>query len=196
MIRSSNIRVPGVGVPGSVVPRVVSNTNILDSSAAQRYLESSLWEEGLGFRIVAAAGSGKTNACLELLRGVHKQNPSLHMSYWTEYDFLNDLKVLWRYEDLTSKHARDDALWAEYLEWDRSFTALKECPLLFLDDVGRGYTAMHLYEVESLLRLRMVKALPTVIAVQTDLWENLPHSLRSVISRSTIALGGIEEEGW
>jgi hypothetical protein len=110
------------------------------------------------------------------------------MFYWTESDFLSDLRNMWRMEEMTQKYARDDALWKEYTDWERMYWSMKECPFLFLDDVGRGYTPMHTYEVENLLRLREAKRLPNVVACQTGLWDNLPSGFRSVIERNSMTV--------
>ena len=89
---------------------------------------------------------------------------------------------------MTQKYARDDALWKEYTEWERSFWNMKESPFLFLDDVGRGYTPMQTYEVENLLRLRENKRLPNVISCQSGLWDNLPLGFRSVVERNSMTI--------
>jgi hypothetical protein len=182
MIRSGdNNFVPGSSIPKT--PPVVINNNELISE----YLISAGWESGIGLLILGTAGCGKTTTGIEILKNIHMLSRT-EMFYWTESDFLSDLRNMWRMEEMTQKYARDDALWKEYTDWERMYWSMKECPFLFLDDVGRGYTPMHTYEVENLLRLREAKRLPNVVACQTGLWDNLPSGFRSVIERNSMTV--------
>lgn len=171
-------------IPGSVVPDVPT-MNVSDNDLVQEYLLSAAWEFGEGLLILGFAGTGKTTLGVSVLREIAKVSP-LEMIYWTEHDFLADLRNLWRMEEMTQKYSRDDALWKEYTDWERTFWNLKESPFLFLDDLGRGYTAMHAYEVENLLRFRESKKLATVVASQSLQWENLSPGLKSVVERHSM----------
>lgn len=173
-------------VPGSVIPRA-HKIDVTENALLNEYLLSSGWEHGIGVLFLGAAGCGKTSMGISLLRAVHQVN-EVEMFYWTEYDFLSDLRNLWRMEEMTQKYSRDDALWKEYTDWERSFWSMKEAPFLFLDDVGRGYTPMHTYEVENLIRLREAKRLPTIVSCQTSLWENLPVGFKSVLERNSMTV--------
>lgn len=173
-------------IPGSSIPKTAS-IDISSNALIEEYLLSSGWENGIGILMLGTAGCGKTTTGIEILKQIHKVNRT-EMFYWTEYDFLADLRNLWRMEEMTQKYARDDALWKEYTEWERSFWNMKESPFLFLDDVGRGYTPMQTYEVENLLRLRENKRLPNVIACQNGLWDNLPSGFRSVVERNSMTI--------
>jgi hypothetical protein len=174
-------------VPGSLPAKNRVKTKVSETPIAREYINSKAWDQGLAPRLVAPSGSGKTSAGIDLLLEVNFASPT-EIIYWTEYDYLSDLRNLWRMEDMTQKYARDDALWKEYLDWERSLWDLKECKFLFLDDVGRCYSPMQFYEVENLLRFREAKGLPTLVACQTGLWENLPSGMRSLIERNTIEL--------
>lgn len=171
-------------IPGSVIPDIPT-VSLADNDLIQEYLLSASWEFGEGLLILGFAGTGKTTMGISVLREIAKVSP-LEMIYWTEHDFLADLRNLWRMEEMTQKYSRDDALWKEYLDWERTFWNLKESPFLFLDEVGRGYTAMHTYEVENLLRFRESKKLATVVASQSLNWENLSPSLKSVVERHSM----------
>lgn len=173
--------------PGSLAPSRKVKSDVSRLTQVQHYIGIRAWETGVGPVLVAPAGSGKTPAGISIMREIRRSH-RLDFVYWTEHDFLADLRYLWRVEEMTQKHARDDSLWAEYLDWERAFWNLKECQFLFLDDVGRAYTPMQRYEVENLLRLRETKGLPTMVACQTGLWENLPSGLKSVISRNGLML--------
>lgn len=174
-----------VFMPGSEIPMRKWDRN--EDILVRSYLDSGAWEQGRGVLLLGEPSSGKTTLGMHILRRISEVSP-LEMIYWTEYDFLADLRNLWRLEEMTQKATRDDALWGDYLEWERSFWDLKEAPFLFLDDAGRGYTPFQNYEVENLLRLRETKAMPTIVASQTGLWENIPAGLRSVVERNSITI--------
>lgn len=171
-------------VPGSVVPDL-EPMSISDNDMVQEYLSSNAWDFGEGLLILGSAGSGKTTLGITVLREIAKVSP-LEMIYWTEQDYLADLRNLWRMEEMTQRFSRDDALWEEYMEWERTFWSLKEAPFLFFDDACRGYTAMHFYEVENLMRFRESKKLATVVASQSLQWENISPGLQSVIERHSM----------
>jgi DNA replication protein DnaC len=174
-------------VPGSNIPSVSSNVDVYDNDLLNEYLLSAGWQRGVGLLFIGAAGCGKTTTGISVLKEIHRVH-TVEMFYWTEYDYLSDLRNLWRMEEMTQKYSRDDALWKEYTEWERVFWNMKESPFLFLDDVGRGYTPMHTYEVENLLRLRESKSLPTVVSCQTGLWDNLPSGFKSVVERNSMVV--------
>ena len=109
-------------IPGSSIPKT-TGTDISDNALIQEYLLSSGWESGVGILLLGAAGCGKTTVGIEILKQIHKVHRT-EMFYWTEYDFLADLRNLWRMEEMTQKYARDDALWKEYTEWAVSYTHL------------------------------------------------------------------------
>ena len=176
----------GMFSPGSVITK----TPIVDVSGndmVQEYLLSAAWERGEGVLLLGFAGVGKTVLGITILHEISKVFPA-EMIYWTEQDFLSDLRYLWRLEEMTQKFSRDDALWKDYTEWERTFWDMKEAPFLFLDDVCRGYSPMHSYEVENLLRLRESKGLPTVVASQTIYWENAAPGLTSVVERHSMII--------
>ena len=182
MIRTDeNLFIPGSSIPS--VPQI----SVVDNALVQEYLLSAAWESGEGLLLLGFAGSGKTTLGIAILREIAKVSP-LEMIYWAESDFLADLRNLWRMEEMTQKFSRDDALWSDYTEWERSFWDMKESPFLFLDDACRGYTAMHAYEVESLLRFRENKGLATVVASQSMQWENAAPGLKSVVERHSMII--------
>lgn len=172
-------------VPGSPIPSTGSHIDVFENPLLEEYLLSAGWERGVGVLFLGSAGCGKSSSGISLLKEVHKVYPT-EMFYWTEYDFLADLRNLWRMEEMTQKYSRDDALWKEYMDWERIFWNMKEAPFLFLDDAGRGYTPMQTYEVENLLRLREAKSLPSIVACQTGLWDNLPNGFKSVLERNNL----------
>lgn len=174
-------------MPGSEIPTQAAEVNLSENPLIQEYLLSAGWERGVGLLLLGPPGSGKTSFGMTALRAIHSVQP-VEMIYWNEYDFLADLRNLWRLEEMTQKYSRDDALWGEYTEWERTFWSLKEAPFLFLDHVCRGYTPMQTYEVENLLRLRESKGLPTVVACQTSLWENAPFGVTSVVERNSMKI--------
>lgn len=182
MIRTSE----GRFIPGSPVPSVRS-IDSTDNPLVEEYLLSAAWESGEGLLLLGFAGSGKTTLGVAVLKEIAKVSP-LEMIYWTEQDFLSDLRNLWRMEEMTQKFSRDDALWSDYTDWERTFWDYKEAPFLFLDDACRGYSAMHAYEVENLLRLRESKGLATIVASQNSLWENAAPGLTSVVERHSMII--------
>jgi hypothetical protein len=182
MIRSPE----GQFSPGSPVPYSYP-VNLSENFMVQEYLLSAAWENGGGILLLGFAGTGKTVTGIAILRELAKVSP-LEMIYWTEHDFLADLRNLWRLEEMTQKFSRDDALWADYVAWERAFWDLKEAPFLFLDDACRGYTPMQYYEVENLLRLREAKSLPTIVASQSLQWENAAPGLTSVVERNSLII--------
>jgi hypothetical protein len=173
--------------PGSVIPKIANYPDPTTNELINEYLLSAAWESGEGLLLLGSAGSGKTTIGVATLRAIHRVSP-LEMMYWTEQDFLSDLRNLWRMEELTQKVTRDDSLWREYMDWERNFWDLKESPFLFLDDVARGYSPMHIYETENLIRLREAKGLPTIVACQTGLWDNAPSGFTSVIERHSMTV--------
>lgn len=173
--------------PGSIIPKNAVDVDLSENFLLEEYLLSAGWEQGIGLLILGNAGSGKTSTGLTVIKHIRKIFHS-EMIYWTEHDFLSDLRNLWRMEEMTQKYSRDDALWDEYTEWERDFWDLKEAPFLFLDDVCRGYSPMHTYEVENLLRLRENKQLTTFVAAQIGLWENAPTGLTSVVERNSMVI--------
>lgn len=174
-------------VPGSSIPVNSYAVDVFKNSLLEEYLLSAGWNLGVGVLLLGTAGCGKTSTGIALLKEIHKVHTS-EMFYWTEHDFLSDLRNLWRMEEMTQKYSRDDALWKEYMDWERVFWNMKEAPFLFLDDAGRGYTPMQMYEVENLLRLRETKSLPSVVACQTGLWDNLPMGFKSVLERNSLTV--------
>lgn len=171
--------------PGSVIPANPLAVDLSERPLVEEYLMTFGWQRGVGLLLLGSAGCGKTTLGLSVLKQIHRQTP-MEMIYWNEYDFLADLRNLWRLEEMTQKFARDDSLWSEYTEWERSYWDLKEAPFLFLDHLCRAYTPMQMYEVENLLRLRESKGLPTLVACQTGLWENAPFGLTSVVERNSL----------
>jgi hypothetical protein len=161
--------------------------NLYERPALTPYFDAQLWKTGTGALITGPPGSGKTRTGVALLKAVYKVEPILQQ-YWTEHDFLADLRYLWRLEDLT-KNDRNEMLWMEYVEWEQAFWGFKQCPFLFLDNVGEGYTAMHRYEVMNLLRLRLDMALPTVVAVDSSQMESLTPQFKSLLIRSAVMVG-------
>lgn len=172
---------------GSEIPTGLPDVEFSDNPLVVEYLLSAGWESGVGLLLLGPSGSGKTTLGLSILKSIHSVF-SGEMIYWNEHDFLSDLRNLWRLEDMTQKFSRDDVLWSEYMDWERSFWALKTAPFLFFDHACRGYTPMHTYEVENLLRLRESKSLPTILASQDGLWENAPFGLTSVVERNSMKI--------
>lgn len=171
--------------PGSNIP-----TNLIDvklPDMVEEYLLTSGWTKGMGILLIGTAGCGKTTTGISILKKIHRV-ASTEMIYWTEYDFLADLRNLWRMEEMTQKFARDDSLWKEYTEWEGTFWGMKESPFLFLDDIGRGYTPMQNYEVENLLRFRETRGLPNITACQSGLWDNMPSGFKSVLERTSMTV--------
>lgn len=175
---------------GSTIPTALKDGPLPDLrgySGVASYFTDQAWKHGSGALITGPPGSGKTRMGFALLKSVFNVEP-IAQQYWTEHDFLTDLRVLWRYEDMV-KNDRSDGLWTEYTEWERAFWALKEYPFLFLDDVGRGYSAMQRYEVENLLRLRLNNGLPTVVAIDSSLLDNLTPQFKSLLIRNAVMVG-------
>jgi hypothetical protein len=77
---------------------------------------------------------------------------------------------------------KDSALWAESLEWERTFWDYKESPILFLDDLAKVRTVNQRYEVEALLRTRKNMGLSTFVAATTDDWDTLADSVKVMFS--------------
>jgi DNA replication protein DnaC len=132
-------------------------------------------------------GSGKTSVGLQILHDIWDIEP-LGQSYWTEQDFLADLRNLWRLEEMTQKSVRDDVLWGEYVEWERRFWAYKETSYLFLDDIGHCYTPMQWYEVEGLIRFRYNKHLPTMFGTTDSDLKTMPDRLKSLVFRNVVTI--------
>lgn len=175
-------------VPGTLPPtHLLDGRNVDIQKDFQPYLDKRLWEAGTGVNLLGPAGSGKTTQGLTILRNIWDLDP-MRQSYWTEQDFLSDLRNLWRLEEMTQKTVRDDVLWAEYVEWERTFWAIKEAPYLFLDDIGHAYTPMQWYEVENLVRSRYNKNLPTMYATTDLLVKTMPETMRSLVFRNVVTL--------
>lgn len=173
--------------PGSEIPVNLVSPDFSDTPLVEEYLLSAGWERGVGLLLLGPSGSGKTTLGMAVLKAIHSLYP-VEMIYWNEHDFLADLRNLWRMEDMTQKFARDDVLWAEYMDWERTFWTMKTAPFLFFDHACRGYTPMHNYEVENMLRLRESQSLPTIVASQDGLWDNAPFGLTSVIERNSLKI--------
>lgn len=175
---------------GSLPPPVISRVGkMIMPSAAQKaidtYVGNEAWVDGYNFLILGPPGCGKTSTGLYLMRSIVKAgHDDLNIVYWTEADFHDDLRNLWRYESLVQKSVGDGPLWNEYTEWERSLWDLKEARLLFMDDVGRGHTPNQRYELESLLRRRRDMGLGTIVAAEQGAWGALPSTLTSLFNES------------
>lgn len=177
--------------PGSKVPkRYEESVPPVDNAATvilDEYLESKGWETGQGLTIFGSPGSGKTTIGMAALYGIFKATKS-QGRYLTEADYLADLRRLWRMEEMATK-SRDDATWMEYMEWERLHLDIKEDKVLFLDDVGIGYTPMHRYEIEILVRGRNSAGLTTIVALDESLYENFSESLQNTLTKINMITG-------
>lgn len=167
--------------PGSIVP---PEANIRVDTSTVMGLPAFTSGRKRNVLILGAPQTGKTTLGFNVLREAAERDPDLWVNYWTERDLFADQRNLWRMEDLAAKVTKDDGLWHEYLEWERLYHDLRETTLLFLDDVGVGYSPHHRYELEGLLRQRSAMGLGTVVAAQTDLWSELPKGLRALFENS------------
>jgi hypothetical protein len=171
-----------VFTPGSPLPKRIDTSSDAVPHLLTKWVEDGLWETGDNIFITGSGGKGKTTAGLRAMRQVYRQGMR-DCCYLTAQDFLNDIKAQWRFEEISQKLPRDDAVWAECMEWEREMMAIKECGLLFLDDLDAVYTPMHFYEINGLLRTRDAKALPTIVACNSAALDNLSVGVSSVCSR-------------
>lgn len=187
MIRTEGEFRPGSVKPAEMTLQLLDSVTLCDSArdAVTDWVEAKGWRHGEGLVFLGQPGVGKTTAGFTALRQAFLADPMTKQSYWVEQDFLSDLKTLWKFEESAPRAPSDGQLWKDYVEWEQAYWDLRESPLLFLDDVGRGYTPMHTYEVEGLVRTRNDRGLSTLAAVQLATWDNLPLSLRSVLTRSS-----------
>jgi DNA replication protein DnaC len=173
-------------VPGSITPKFSPNVGTFDmpdyaQGDMDRYLAQRLWEDGKNFLIRGGPYTGKTAVGLYLMRLIYKAEPTLtNMIYWNEADFIADMRNGWRYDKLVEGSPKDSGLWAESLEWERTFWEYKEAPILFMDDVGKAKTNNQRYELEVMLRRRKDMGYGTFVAMNDDDWVDAPKSLRSL----------------
>lgn len=175
---------------GSALPKNLTylSANDLDTYPLVRtYLEQQSWLNGVGLLILGDPGAGKTSLGATVLRNVYRTGTAA-VTYWAEHDYLADLRNLWRLEDMTKSLPRDDALWMDYVNWERDLWAAKDSPVLFLDTVGRAYTPMQKYEIENLLRHRSDQSLPTIAAVDSVLYVSLSLAMQSLLTRSSLTV--------
>lgn len=175
---------------GTSLPENVAYLDLSDNPTIQAYLEGAGWENGVGLLLLGEPGCGKTSAGLTVLRSIYRATRQT-VVYWHEHDFLADIRNLWRLEDMTKSLPRDDALWMDYVEWERAVWMMKDSPVMFLDTVGRSYTAMQKYEVENLLRYRLDRSLATISAVDGVVFQGMSKAMKSVLTRSglTVMIG-------
>lgn len=182
---------------GGFSPGTGLSTRYIDAAVdiihpeVQGFLDDRRWEHGGGLLIVGPDGCGKTMLGLSVLHQVFNLDPARSFQYWTEQDFLADLRSLWRYEEMSQRltsRREDLGIWNEYAEWEREFWGLKEAGVLFFDDLGRSYSPMQWYETEGLLRFRTLRDLPTIMGVSTGRWDNTPSGMKSVMSRNATVL--------
>ena len=158
-------------------------------SVIEAYVRARGWTAGEGLVFVGHPGSGKTTAMLKVAHLIHAEVSNRPESnFWTERDFLNDLKNLQRLENTTSKVSKDEGLWHDYLLWERDFWRYKQSPVLLFDDVGQGYTPWQAFEVEGLYRLRDDEVLGTVTTMQKNAFDNLTDSFKSILTRRAIVV--------
>lgn len=157
-----------------------------DDERVASYLDERLWEKGVGVTIVGPPASGRTSLGVLIIRALLNQQEPPSPVYWTEHDYLSDLRTLMRYEDMVAKLPRDDALWGEYVDWEQNFWRLKESPFLFVDDACRSYTPFQWYEMENLLRERDSRNLPTLVSVEAERWASAEGNVRSLLSKKAV----------
>lgn len=162
------------------------------SDEIEGFLDGLLWKKGVSLFLIGPPGCGKTSLGLSVMQAAWRREAHMQ-AYWAESDYLTDVRALWRYEDLTAKITRDDALWAEYVDWEKSMWERKDRPHMFLDGTCRSYTAMQWYEVENLLQYREGKGLATMVAASGQRWDNAPSEIKSMVWRTNLV---IEMEGW
>lgn len=171
---------------GTALPESVTYVDLGDPTVSA-YLDSRGWENGIGLLLLGEPGAGKTSLGLTVLRAIYRSTKQ-SVVYWNEHDYLADVRNLWRLEDMTKSLPRDDALWMDYVEWERALWAMKDAPVMFFDTVGRSYTPMQKYEVENLLRYRLDKCLATITAVDGVIFQGLSKAMESVLSRSALTV--------
>lgn len=90
--------------------------------------------------------------------------PDGQLYYWTEYDYIEDLSKLRKVHDDARRHG-EDAVWLDYVAWEKRFLLMRSGPALLLDLAFHATTAYPQYEVHELLceRLRMGRS--TMVAV-------------------------------
>lgn len=183
----------GVTHPGSFIPThplqylKVSSVYPLPPEALS-YFELEVWKNGGGFLITGSSGSGKTTMGLALVRTFHHEAPELESNYWSEADYFQDQRELWSRKDMAQRMTFDDTIWRDHLDWERQFLDLKESPILFVDNVGMGYTPSHTYELSNLLRSREDRGLVTIVGSTSTAWSSLPRATRALFERHTVTI--------
>lgn len=189
MITTEFGREPGSNVP--IKPKKYAGTeHPVDpiKSLVDTYIDNEQWTQGTNVLLRGDYGSHKTTTGLYVLRRIAMTGDERVQTYWTEADYLADLRELWSLREQLPKGGNDSDLWQEFVAWESRFEALKASPLLFLDNVGFGYTANHRYEILLLVRQRVDLGLPTIVAVSTQEWEPMNGAMKSLLERSSLSI--------
>lgn len=180
----------GVTHPGSYLPvhpvEFVRTQGIVLPSQAEDYFDLEVWKSGGGFLIQGPVGSGKTTMGLAIITRFHVVAPHLKLEYWSEADFFQDQRELWSRKDMAQRMTFDDTVWKDHLDWERQFLDLKEADVLFVDNVGMGYTSSHTYELSNMLRSREDRGLVTIVGTNSTAWASLPKATRGLFERHTV----------
>jgi hypothetical protein len=153
----------------------------------ESYWEQRRWQRGIGVLIIGPPDSGKTTLGLTIGQGAYLIEEYAN-AFWTEQDFIADLRAFWTWQDMISRMPKDDSLWTSYTDWERQLWDYKDTQVLLFDACCRGYTPMHWYESEGLLRFRSDRNLPTTMTVDRGLLEGASASMRSIMMKHNIVI--------
>lgn len=187
MIQTDFGREPGSYVP--VRPKRYAPTYQPPSQVATQidhYVKSRGWLSGAGVLLRGSYGSRKTTTGLHILHAVSLSGDETPQTYWTESDYLADLRELWSLREQLPRGINDGDLWQDFVSWEHRFEQLKGSPLLFLDNVGQGYSQNHRYEMVNFVRSRKDRGLATIFAVSDQEWGSLHASLQSLLTSDNL----------
>jgi len=182
-------------VPGSEIPeaqfRLARKQELAVTSSVHKQYRA--WQEpnpvdDPGLFILGEEGTGKTTlGLMAMLYLIDQGVESSDVYYWSAIDYLEDVRQLHRYEDMTKtpyNGAAEMALWKEYQQFEKQLELIELTPVLFIDQVFTIPIKLIAIRFERMLREREGRSLCTIAAVSAHKHSQLDPAIASLLSRN------------